>query len=166
MKKTILVLTGILLIIQFGCSPKTSSNFELYMTDAPLEGLEHFYVTISQIYLRLEDGTWTDNLLTEPKTYDLLQLRDREEKVCQADLPPGTYTGIKLVITGAEIMVNGRSFQININPPLTITVPVNFTVLEDGTVKVTLDFDAAQSAVQEGSGYRLVPIVVVKRISY
>ncbi|NPV84215.1 MAG: DUF4382 domain-containing protein, partial [Candidatus Aminicenantes bacterium] len=100
MKKTILVLTGILLIIQFGCSPKTSSNFELYMTDAPLEGLEHFYVTISQIYLRLEDGTWTDNLLTEPKTYDLLQLMDREEKVCQADLPPGTYTGIKLVITG------------------------------------------------------------------
>lgn len=166
MKKTILILTGILLIIQFGCSPKSSSNFELYLTDAPLEGLEHFYVTISQIYLRLEDGTWTDNLLNEPKTYDLLQLRNREEKVCQADLPPGTYTGIKLVITNAEIVVNGRSFQININPPLTITVPVNFTILEDGTVKVTLDFDAAQSAVQEGSGYRLVPSIVVKKISY
>lgn len=166
MKKTILVLTGILLIIQFGCSPKGYSNFELYLTDAPLEGLEHFYVTISQINLRLEDGTWTDNLLSEPKTYDLLLLRNREEKVCQADLPPGTYTGIKLVLTNAEIVVNGRSFQISINPPLIIIIPVNFTVLEDGTVKVTLDFDAAKSAVQEGSGYRLVPSIVVKRISY
>lgn len=166
MKRKALTLTGILLLIQFGCSPDRSSNFELYLTDAPLEGLEHFYVTINQIYLRMEDGTWTDNLLTGPRTYDLLLLRNREEKVCQADLPPGTYTGIKLVITNAEIVVNGRSFQININPPLTITIPVNFTVLEDGTVKVTLDFDAAQSAVPDGNGYRLVPSIVVKKISY
>ena len=166
MKWTIIVLLGIILLFQSGCSPNKSSNFELYLTDSPLEGLEHFYITISQVYLRLEDGTWTDNLLAEPWTYDLLQLRDREEKLCQADLPPGTYTGIKLVIIKAELTVNGRSFQIDINPPLTITIPVNFTLLEDGTVKVILDFDAAQSAVPEGSGYRLVPSIVVKRISY
>ena len=70
------------------------------------------------------------------------------------------------MIIKAELTVNGRSFQIDINPPLTITIPVYFTLLEDGTVKVTLDFDAAQSAVPEGSGYRLVPSIVVKRISY
>ncbi|MCX8159591.1 MAG: DUF4382 domain-containing protein [Candidatus Saccharicenans sp.] len=166
MKKAGLLVAGIILLFQFGCSPKSSSNFELYLTDAPLDGLEHFYITISQIYLKLEDGTWTDNLLTDPRTYDLLQLRNREEKVCQADLPPGTYTGIKLVITRAELVVNGRSFQVDINPPLTITIPVNFTVLEDGTVKVTLDFDAARSAVPEGGGYRLAPIIVVKKIIY
>jgi len=78
-EKSILILAGILLLIQFGCSPTESTNFELYLTDAPLEGLEHFYVTISQIYLGLEDGTWTDNLLIEPRTYDLIQLRNREE---------------------------------------------------------------------------------------
>lgn len=61
---------------------------------------KNVYVTIEEIYLR-SDQSWTDNILTEPKTIDLLMLRGRKEKLAALELPEGTYSGIKLVISYA-----------------------------------------------------------------
>ena len=165
MKKAILALSLILLLVQFSCSPNRLANFELYMTDAPAHGLEHVYVTIDEIYLRSEDRqTWTDNVLTEPKTIDLLVLRAREEKLSALELPEGTYSGIKLVISRVEIVTVERTFTITMEPPITIVIPCHFTIIKDDTVKVTLDFDAERSCIWDGARYNFSPFIIVKNI--
>lgn len=165
MKKIILALSLVLLLIQFSCSPKSSANFELYMTDAPAYGLEHVYVTIDAIYLRNEDRqTWTDNVLSQPKTLDLIGLRGREEKLAALQLPAGNYSAIKLVISQVQMVTSERTFTITMNPPVTVTIPCSFTVLADGSVKITLDFDADRSCTWDGARYGFSPFIVVKSI--
>lgn len=165
MKKTALVLAIVFLLLQFSCSPSKSANFELYLTDAPANGLQHVYVTISEIYLRSEDRqSWTNNILTEPRTLDLLQLRGREEKLAALQLPEGTYSAIKMVITQVQIVTSERTFTIIMDPPVTVVIPVNFTVLPDGTVKITLDFDAERSLFWDGLQYNFRPTIIVKNV--
>ncbi len=166
MKKFILFAIAASLLM-FGCSTEKTGNFQLYLTDAPIEGLEHVYVTISGIYLRnQEDGTWSDNILDEPLTYDLLELRDKEELIADVSLPAGTYTGIKIAISSAEIVVDGQSYIITANPPFEIVIPVVFTVLDDGTIELVLDFDAERSVGGGQGQYTLLPFITVKRIGY
>ena len=155
----------VFLLFQFSCSSKSSSNFELYLTDAPAYNIQHVYVTIDAIYLRSEDRqTWTDNILTEPKTIDLIPLRGREEKLAALELPPGTYSGIKLVISKVEIVTSERTFTMTISPPVTVTIPCQFTVTSETSVKMTLDFDADRSLLWNGMNYNFAPYIVVKNI--
>jgi len=166
MKKWILLAFSVVLLFG-GCSTKKTGNFQLYLTDHPIAGLEHVYVTISGIYLRKEgDEGWTDNILSEPVTYDLLALQGREDLIAEIDLPAGTYTGIKLAISGAEIVVDGQSYMITINPPYEVVIPVVFNVLDGGTTELVLDFDAARSVIGNGGQYSLLPVITVKRIGY
>lgn len=165
MKKVYLIIAISFLLLQLSCSPKSSANFELYLTDAPAYNIQHVYVTLDAIYLRSEDRqTWTDNILTEPKVIDLIPLRGREEKLAALELPPGTYSGIKLVISKVEIVTTERTFTIDINPPVTVTIPCQFTITNQGAVKVTLDFDAERSCVWDGFRYNFSPFIIVKNI--
>jgi len=165
MKKTILALAAVFLLLPSGCSTKSSANFELYLTDAPAHNIQHVYVTIDAIYLRNEDRqTWTDNILTEPKTIDLIPLRGREERLAALELPPGTYSGLKLVISKVEIVTSERTFTITLNPPLTITIPCQFTVTGQTSVKMTLDFDAERSLLWNGMNYNFAPFIIVKNV--
>jgi len=165
MRKIILVLSVFFLLFQFSCSSKSSSNFELYLTDAPAHNIQHVYVTIDAIYLRSEDRqTWTDNILSEPKTIDLIALRGREEKLAALELPPGTYSGLKLVISKVEIVTSERTFTMTINPPVTVSIPCQFSVTGQTSVKMTLDFDAGQSLLWNGMNYNFAPFIVVKNI--
>lgn len=166
MKKFILGSILVALLLS-GCSSEKTGKFQLYLTDASIAGLEHIYVTMSGVYLRKDDGNWTDNILSSSLTFDLLSLQDREDIVAEVKLQEGTYTGIKLVVSGASIVVDTRTFNITINPPYEVIIPVVFTIRVDGTVELVLDFDAGQSLRDLGNGqYSLVPVIVVKRIGY
>jgi hypothetical protein len=164
--KKLLLFGAALTLVLGSCSTGGTGNFELFLTDAPIEGLESVFITFSQIELRQEGGDVYMELLTEPKEYDLLTLRDKEERVLRTDLPQGTYTAIRLTISAARIVINGRTWTIGIDPPKVVTVPVNFTVLEDGVIKCVLDFDAGASVSSMGMSYGLAPVITVKRIGY
>ncbi|MGB9836441.1 MAG: DUF4382 domain-containing protein [Candidatus Saccharicenans sp.] len=165
MKKAVLVLTLFLAFFHFGCSSKPQSNFELYLTDAPAPVLQHVYVTLEAVYLRSEDRqSWTDNLLTEPKTIDLLKLRGREEKLAALNLPPGEYSGIKLAVSKIEIVTLERTMSITLEPPYVVTIPCHFTITAQGTTQVTLDFDAEKSFPWDGARYNFSPFIIVKKI--
>jgi hypothetical protein len=148
------------------CNTGSTGNFQLYMTDAPIEGLEHVYITFSQIEVRKEGEEAFIQLLDEPVQVDLLLLRDKEEKLLDVTLDPGTYDAIRLTISAASIVINGRTWTLTIDPPKVITVPCTFTISEDGTVKCLLDFDAEQSVTVEGMTYGLTPVIIVKSITY
>ncbi len=166
--KKILILGAIVALglIAGSCNSGAPGNFQLYMTDAPIAGLEHVYITFGDIEVRKDGEEAFTPLLTEPVQVDLLELRDREEKLIDVDLEPGTYSAIRLTITAAQIVVNGRTYTLTIDPPRVVTVPVSFTVGEDGTVKCVLDFDAEQSVSENGGLFSLSPVIVVKSIGY
>jgi hypothetical protein len=167
MKKPLLIFAVIALALACGsCTSRSSGNFQLFMTDAPIVGLEHVYITFSQIEVRKDGEDVFTPILTEPKRIDLLELRNKEERVLDVNLDPGTYAAIRLTISAAQVVVNGQTWTLTIDPPKVVTVPVSFTVNEDGTVKCVLDFDAAQSVTEGGGTYGLMPVIVVKSIGY
>ncbi|MCK4364230.1 MAG: hypothetical protein KAW85_05475, partial [Candidatus Aminicenantes bacterium] len=70
-----------------------------------------------------------------------------------------------IVISGAAVVVNGRTFEITIPPSLEVKIPVTFTVLNNRVTEVVLDFQADQSIEGYGDYYLLLPVITVKRIS-
>ena len=167
MKKILILCAAIALALVAGsCTTGGSGNFQLYMTDAPIAGLEHVYITFNQIEVRKDGEDVFTSILTEPKQVDLLLLRDKEEKILDIDLEPGTYSAIRLTVSAAQVVINGQTWTLTIDPPKVATVPVTFTVSADGTVKCVLDFDAAQSVTFSGGSYGLTPVIIVKSIGY
>lgn len=166
MKKFILGAIFVALLLS-GCSSEKTGNFQLYLTDASIAGLEHIYVTISAVYLREHDGDWTDNILSGSLTFDLLSLQGREDIVAEVKLHEGTYNGIKLVLSAASVVVDAQTYTITVDPHLEVVIPVVFTISIDATVEVVLDFDAAQSMTDLGNHqFLLSPVIIVKRIGY
>jgi len=166
--KKILTLGAVIALgfIAGSCTSGNPGNFQLYMTDAPIVGLEHVYITFGEIEVRKDGEDVFQPILTESTQVDLLELRDREEKIVDVDLQAGTYAAIRLTISAAQIVYEGQTYTLTIDPPKIVTVPVSFTVGEDGTVKCVLDFDAAQSVSENGGVFGLAPVIIVKSIGY
>lgn len=160
----LIVLSAILLLVGCSTSEKTG-NFQLYLTDQPIEGLEHVYVTISAIKVQKDDSA-VITLWEGTKTYDLLALRDIEELVVDVDLEAGTYTAIIVVLDAVSIVLDGRTYDLSINPGLEVRIPVSFTIMEDGSTEVVLDFEAESSLEGYGDQYLFIPVISIKRIGY
>ena len=80
-----------------------ATGLTLLLTDAPGDFLSAV-VSISEIYFQSDDGRIT--LLDEPFTTDLLTLQNAFTTVVQGvDVPPGSYTQLRAVVTGAYIEV-------------------------------------------------------------
>ncbi len=165
MKKLALFAISAILFLG-GCSTSdTTGNFQLYLTDQPIEGLEHVYVTISSIKVEKENDA-VITLWEGTRTYDLLALRDIEELVIDVDLEVGTYTAVIVVLDEVSIVVYGDTYDLSINPGLEVRIPVSFTVMEDGSIEVVLDFDADSSLEGYGDQFVFIPVISVKRIGY
>ncbi|MBM3284756.1 MAG: DUF4382 domain-containing protein, partial [Candidatus Aminicenantes bacterium] len=121
-----------------------TGNFQLYLTDSPLEGLEHVYVVIGAIKVKKEDGTVV-TVLRGPKVYDLLALQNREELLVDIELEAGTYTQIIVILDSASVVINGNTTQVDIVSGLEVVIHVVFTITGDTSTQVVLDFEAAQS---------------------
>ena len=164
--KKIIVLAFSLIILISGCSTEKTGNFQLYMTDQPIPDLEHVYITISAIKVQKDDGSII-SVWEGEKTFDLLELRDIEELILDVELEAGTYTHIIIVIDSAAIVIDGRTFEIDIILNLEVKIPVVFTIMNDGTTEVVLDFEADQSiSIGINDQYLLIPVISVKRVGY
>ncbi len=159
---TLFALTAILLL--GGCSTsENTGNFQLYLTDQPIEGLEHVYVTISAIKVQKDDSSVV-TLWQGTETYDLLALRDVEELVVDVDLEAGTYTHIIVVIDAVSIVVYSNTYDLSINPGLEVRIPVSFTILDNDLTEVVLDFEVDSSLEGYGDQYLFIPVISVDSI--
>ena len=148
-----------------GCQTSdTNGNFQLYLTDQAIEGLEHVYVTISSIQVEKDDSVIT--LWEGTETYDLLALQGVEELMVDVDLEAGTYTAVIIGLDAVSIVINGRTFDLSINPGLEVRVPVTFTITDEGNCEVVLDFEADSSLEGYGDQYYFIPVISIKRIGY
>ncbi|MBE0461777.1 MAG: DUF4382 domain-containing protein [Candidatus Aminicenantes bacterium] len=167
MKELIFFAISVALIFS-ACSMEKAGNFNLYLTDLPVDDAEEIWVTISEINVyKEEEGFIT--LSTKTMEYDLLELRNTEVLMLEAELSKGTYTQIRLVVDAGQIVIGGESIPMTV-PSSEIKIPIVFNVMEDGTTEVLLDFDAEQSIllIQAGASQQFIlrPVIIVKNISY
>jgi len=148
-----------------GCQTSdTNGNFQLYLTDQAIEGLEHVYVTISSI--QVEKGDSVITLWEGTETYDLLALQGVEELMVDVDLEAGTYTAVIIELDAVSIVINGRTIDLSINPGWEVRIPVTFTITDEGNCEVVLDFEADSSLEGYGDQYYFIPVISIKRIGY
>ena len=78
-------------------------GFTLLLTDAPGD-FKAAVVTIDRVYLQGQGGRV--DLVTTPKTFDLIKLQNEVATlVAGLDVPAGTYSQLRLVVSGAYIEV-------------------------------------------------------------
>ena len=90
-----------------GAGPGGTTALSIQLTDAPGD-IQHAYVTITEIQLIGGDGRLV--LRDEPYTGDLLTLAGQTaDLVTDAQVPSGTYTELRFLISGACIAVENES---------------------------------------------------------
>jgi len=143
---------------------------KVLLTDAPAE-YDSVKVTFSQIAVHRGDTTSTgaDSSGGEwiiidngEQTYDLLTLSGGVTALMgEAELEAGHYTQLRLILTGAEVVVDSVSYPLTV-PSGTLKFVNGFDISADEPVTLIIDFDAAKSINQTGNGtYKLKPVIRV-----
>ena len=90
-----------------GAGPGSTTALSIRLTDAPGD-IQHAFVTITEIHLVGQGGRLV--LRDEPYTADLLTLAGvTADLVTDAEVPSGTYSDLRFVISGACIAVENES---------------------------------------------------------
>ena len=147
----------------------------IQITDAPPElNIEKALVTISNVKVHLaeagEEGSITENAITEtgwfsvveePKTFDLIEIKDVKEFLGSAELDVGKYTQIRLNVDEALVTINGTEYNLTI-PSKTVKLVKAFSIEENKITTLTLDFDAQESIHPDGKDkYIMRPTIKV-----
>lgn len=167
MKKLILFALSVILLLS-GCFSDRTGNFQIYLTDQPIDNADEILVTVSEISVHKEkEGFLT--VWQGERTYDLLKLRNVEKILVDTELEKGTYTQVRLVIRSGEIGINDNNYDLTI-PSSEVKIPVIFNIMEDGATEIVLDFEAEHSVHVVNAGvsgmYILRPVIKVKEIRY
>lgn len=177
----ILMATFLVLIISVGCKKEREGEgqIKIQMTDAPADFTE-VNVNITEVWAHYAgSGSSTDGwvqLDAIPGYYDLLQLQNGLTAVIAnpTSIPVGKITQIRLVLGDnnyAVEMVDSNAVQhpllLSSQDKTGLKINLNSDILPDQTIVVTLDFDAGQSIVEQGTmQYRLKPVIKVEDVFY
>jgi len=168
MKKLILFAISIVLLLSGCVSSDGTGNFQIYLKDQPIDNAEEILVAISEINVQKEDEGFL-TIWSGEKTYDLLKLRNKEEKIVDITLEEGKYTQIRLVVTEGQIVIDSESHEMKVSSS-EVKIPLVFNIMEDGATEIVLDFEAEHSIHVVNAGksekYILRPVIRVESISY
>ena len=167
MKKLFLFAISAALLLGGCVSSDRTGNFQIYMKDQPIVA-DEILVTLSEISVQKEDESFL-TIWSGEKTYDLLKLRDKAEKIIDITLDAGTYTQIRLIVTAGNIVISGESHEMKV-PSLEVKIPLVFNIMDDGATEILLDFEADHSIQVVNAGrseqYILRPVIRVETITY
>jgi hypothetical protein len=166
MKKLNSLLILIAIVILSGCKKEEkpgSAEFNLRLTDSP-GNYEEINIDFREARVHISEGPGWITLNSNAGIYDLLKLTNGTDTlIANATLPIGTISQVRLVLgTENTIKINGElqplqtpsaeqsGLKLNIHQPLA----------ENITYTLLLDFDAAKSIAETGSGgYILKPVI-------
>ncbi len=132
--------------------------------DVPLEAIASLTVTVTEINMDGPGGEGEDAKVTvfEGSTdVDLLDLQGVSEIISEAEVPPGTYTKIRLNIDNprlvliAEPEVELTDIQLTANGRLFVSQ--SFEIPEGQTSLIILDFGGVKLVQQGNGGFTLTP---------
>lgn len=163
------LLLAILLVIPIavsGCTTTTGTgNLVLQITDKPDLNIEKADVTLSNVQVHVagagNESGWI-TVVEEPKTFDLVAIKDVKTFLGEEDLAVGMYTQIRLDVDKALVTINGTEYNLTI-PSKTVKLVRSFRIEENTTTTLTLDFDAEQSIHSTGVSdqYIMRPTITV-----
>jgi hypothetical protein len=134
-------------------------NLRLFLTDAPAD-YEAVWVTTSRVEVSTAaadgsgEATWA-TLSDQPQTDDLLALRDDVTSILgDAELAPGTYQQLRMIVDSASVVADGEERPLTIPSGAQTGVKINLdlTIEPDTVYALVLDFDAAESIHETGQG--------------
>lgn len=139
-----------------------TTRVNVRITDGP-GAYDALYLNVKEIQIISTSGQTT--LAVNSNPFNVLNFRmGKDTLIASQDIPSGTIQEVRLVLndTGNSVVVNGTSYPLT--TPSGQTSGVKLKVhenLETGVAyTMTLDFDAAKSIVQTGSGkYILKPVI-------
>lgn len=168
-----------------GSDSSGTGTLRLSLTDAPTCGYDNVFVTVEKVRVHQSaaagatDSGWSEVVLATPKRVDLLTLINGTlEPLGETQLPAGTYSQMRLVLSGAAPPNSPAGTLANAIKPTggtltALTTPsglqsglkmnVNLTVNPDTVADFAIDFDACKSFVKAGNSgqYLLKPVLAV-----
>ena len=136
------------------------------MTDAPAD-FDEVNIDLKEINVKFAtDTTGWVALQTTPGIYNLLGLQNGVDTlVAQGNFPSNVVKEIRLVLgDNNTIMSGGQSYPLTIPSGSESGLKIKFSKKLDQSLNILLiDFDAAMSVSQNGSGsYMLKPVIRIK----
>jgi hypothetical protein len=142
-----------------------TGQVSVVLTDDPaVYDKVNLVVTGVAIHRGDSDSTAWETLRSDSTTIDLLTLQNgATRQLSTTNVPAAHYTQIRLLLgAGSTVVVDGVTYPLIIPSGLQTGLKIvgGFDVPAGGTVELTLDFDAARSIVNTGTGtYLLKPTV-------
>ncbi|MGB8489889.1 MAG: DUF4382 domain-containing protein [Bacteroidales bacterium] len=190
MKRTVLIiLAAVSILLMPGCNKSSydgPGKLIIKVTDAPFpfSSIESATVTINKVEIRkagdgVPDGNPFIVVSTEPKTFDLLDLRNGlVEELVNLEIPQGSYDLIRLYVDEAGLKVkDGGDYSVKVpsgqQTGIKLFIEPALIVAGGLTSEVLLDFDLSNSFVMRGNpdsphginGFIFKPVVRVVNAS-
>ncbi|NCI47011.1 DUF4382 domain-containing protein [Sediminibacterium soli] len=174
MKKIAFVLTGFLSVLLWSCSKNENSgaaggtaSMKVYLVDGPA-AYDRVYLDIQSVQVKVssdasEDG-WQTLKLGRAGIYNLLDFKNGIDTLLGSiTLPAGNVGQLRLVLgTNNSVVINGVAYPLTTPSAQQsgLKLNINATLIAGVDYKIWIDFDAARSIVQTGSGsYILKPVI-------
>jgi len=191
--RVVVIVVIALIMAACGSSKDTSSssaasgNVSIALTDAPAFGYDHVWITVNDIRFHASDtagpgdGGWRKYPLDAPVTVDLLTLANgTTQTVWNAlSLPTGQYQQIRLHLAPTfaqnppagheffnEVVVGANTYPLRIpDAQHGIMLAGSFAVVEGGTLRLAIDFDAGNDVV-DARHNGVIEYVLKPRLAY
>lgn len=149
-------------------SAPSGATLRVELTDQPTDELSAVNVYISGLKIKPTTGP-VEFIANDVGLVDLLALQDTSELLVAAQVEPGEYEFIEVLLDGALSFVvdaeTGEELPVHATNEK-IQVLGGFTVEPDLTTTVLLDFDANESLKLRGNGeWLLSPVILLANVS-
>lgn len=163
-------LVFILFIGFYACQKDKNVNYAeltVKMKDAPSQ-YDEVKVEVTGVEIHQEDSGWYSVTVAD-SIYDLLLLQDSANATLgNLLLPEGKISQIRLILgTQNTVTISGVSYPLTLSSQdeTGLKLNVHQDIVSGVTYTLTIDFDAAQSIVEEGNGtYKLKPVLTAEFI--
>ena len=168
MKRNLFFLVSLAMLIFVACNKdgNTTTDLRIHLTDAPYNASE-VNVDIQQVRVNFRDDStgWVD-LETHAGIYNLLDFQNGIDTViAQAIIPTGTVKEIRFVLGDQNsIKIDSSVYPLTIPSGSASGLKIKLNKKLDAHLdSLVIDFDAALSIFQEGTGdYKLKPVLKIK----
>jgi len=142
-----------------------SGTIQLFLGDKPINEAEQINVEIDEIRVHMTELDVFITVSDVLQPFDLLELKNNPVPIATYDLEAGYYNQIRMSVVSGNIVFEGEDpYDLKV-PSDEIKIPVHFEIVENGTVSITLDFDAEKSIKVTKKGkkdeYILRPVIKV-----
>ncbi len=150
-------------------SDTAPGTLQVLLTDAPAD-YEAVIIDIREVRVHRssdaedDDGGW-EVINDQPIKVDLLELTNGNKEILgEAELEPGTYNQIRLILGDEnELVINGSTQQLKTPSAQQsgLKLKINAEIESNRTYTLLLDFDASRSIVRAGNSgkYLLKPVI-------